>query len=178
MKLLLHVCCAPCCTYPIKKLRNQFDITAYFYGPNIHPEKEYKTRLLEFKNYCGKHHIKYIEAPYEVEKWFELTKGLENEPERGKRCAICYEMRMRKTAEYASKNNFEYFDTTLSLSPHKDFKLISEIGNKLATEFNVKYFGGNFKKEDGFKKSVEISEKAGLYRQNYCGCVYSVRSSQ
>lgn len=174
-KLLLHVCCAPCACYPVERLKDKFDITLFFYNPNIYPEKEYKQRLEEIKRFSQSEKISLIEGSYDDKHWFKLTNGLEKEPERGRRCDICYEMRMGKTAEYAKANGYDFFGTDLSISPHKKADVINQIGEKLEKEFGVKYFEADFKKKDGFKKSLELSHRHNFYRQNYCGCVYSKR---
>lgn len=176
-KLLLHVCCAPCATYPLSQLQKDFEVTAYFYDPNIHPREEYEKRLSEAKKYFSNDRIhpatKLIEAEYDDDRWFALTKGLENEPEKGVRCQICYQMRLEKTAEFASQNSFDYFTAALSVSPHKDAQKINAIGEKMAEKYSVKYFPADWKKRDGFRQSVELSRTANLKRQDYCGCVYS-----
>ncbi|MCK5472134.1 epoxyqueuosine reductase QueH [Candidatus Gracilibacteria bacterium] len=172
-KLLLHSCCAPCLTHPLEELRKDFEVTIFFYNPNIHPHEEYEMRLAEAKKYCnGKCEI--IEEEYDSKRWFNLTRGLENEPERGKRCQICYEMRLAKTAEVAVERNFHVFATTLSISPHKNAKWLNEIGEQLAEKFGIKHLTADWKKRDGFKKSLTLSRTANLHRQNYCGCAYSI----
>ena len=176
-KLLLHSCCAPCLTHPLEELRKDFEVVIFFYNPNIHPREEYDMRLTEAKKYCnGKCEI--IEGKYEVERWFELAKGLEDEPERGSRCRICYEMRLAKTAEVAVKKNFQTFATTLSIAPHKNAKWLNEIGKNLEQKFGVKYLAADWKKRDGFKKPLALSRAANLHRQNYCGCAYSKRATE
>lgn len=178
MKILLHTCCSPCACYPIQELINQgFQVTLFYYNPNIHPQEEYESRLNELKKYLKKFpDIKLIRGEYEVKKWFKLTKGLEYEPERGKRCDVCYEMRLRKTAELAKEKDFDYFGSTLSISPHKKADKISSIGNKLAKEFKLKFFDKDWKKMDGFKQACDISKQEDFYRQDYCGCIYSKAS--
>ncbi len=171
-KLLLHSCCAPCLTHPLAELRKDFDVTLFFYNPNIHPREEYEMRLAEAKKYCaGRCEI--LEEKYDPENWFAKIRGFENEPERGKRCKICYEMRLAKTAELAAKLGFQFFATTLSISPHKNADWLNEIGRKLSSRHGIDFFEANWKKCDGFRKSVELSAAAELKRQNYCGCVYS-----
>jgi len=177
-KVLLHTCCAPCSTHPLEELKNKgFEVILFYYNPNIHPREEYEMRVEEAKKY-SKNKVEIIEGNYDVEKWFELTKGLEEEPERGKRCEICFETRMRATAEKAKELKFDYFTTTLSISPHKDAKLLNKIGAQLEQELGVKYLEANWKKCDGFLHSLEMSREAKLRRQNYCGCVYSRRDSR
>jgi predicted adenine nucleotide alpha hydrolase (AANH) superfamily ATPase len=175
-RLLLHVCCAPCCTYPITALQDEFDVELFFYNPNIQPEEEYKARLDEAGKYTEKIGIGFHEAPYEVDAWFRATSGLQGEPEGGDRCEICYRMRLGKTAQFAAANGFDYFATTLSISPHKDSDMINMLGGMIADMYALKFYSADFKKNDGFKKSAMMSKEAGLYRQNYCGCKYSKKS--
>lgn len=177
-KLLLHVCCATCAAYVLRELEDNYDVTAYYYNPNIFPDKEYKIRFEEAKNFCLKNNIEFIEEISDQDQWFELTKGHESDPERGDRCTICYQMRLKKTADYAKENGFEYFGTDLSISPHKDAKRLNEIGNHLEEESGLHYLEANFKKNDGFKKAMDISKCENFYRQDYCGCKYSLESRQ
>ncbi len=170
---MLHVCCAPCCTYPIKLLQDEFDVELFFYNPNIHPAEEYKARLDEAIRYAQNLGIKLHEAGYDPDGWFRATSGLEDESEGGDRCEICYRMRLGKAAKFAAKKNFDYFTTTLSISPHKDVDMINRIGILISDIYSVKFYSADFKKNDGFKRSAQMSKEAGLYRQNYCGCLYS-----
>ncbi len=175
-KLLLHSCCAPCLTHPLTELQKDFEVVLFFYNPNIQPRAEYDIRLTEAKKYChGKCEI--LEGNYDPEVWFEKIKGFENEPERGARCRICYEMRLAKTAELAAKSSFQFFATTLSISPHKNSDWLNEIGRELSSKYGVKFLESNWKKCDGFKKSLELSAAANLKRQNYCGCVFSRKTA-
>ncbi len=151
-------------------------MTAYYYNPNIYPESEYKIRFEEAKNFCKNNNIIFIEEEPDQDRWFDLTKGHEDDLERGDRCTICYGMRLQKTAQYAKKNGFDYFGTDLSISPHKDAERLNSIGNKLSESMNVKYLEANFKKKDGFKKAMDISKCENFYRQDYCGCKYSLES--
>jgi len=186
--LLLHACCAPCSSYVIEYLSSFFDITIYYYNPNIHPEAEYNRRLQELKDFLGKFpkaletKIKLIVDSYDTEDYFNSTKvreeiNLQTEREMGERCRRCYEFRMKRAWEYAEKNNFDYFTTTLSISPHKDSSKINKIGADLQEKSSstLKYLFSDFKKKGGFLRSLEISEEFGLYRQDYCGCVFSMR---
>lgn len=173
-KLLLHICCATCAAYVLKALEENYDVTAYYYNPNIYPEKEYKIRFKEAKNFCKKNNIYFIEEYPDQDRWFKLTKGHEKDPERGDRCTICYGMRLQKTAQYAKKNGFDYFGTDLSISPHKDAERLNNIGNNLSESMEIKYLEANFKKKDGFKKAMDISRCENFYRQDYCGCKYSL----
>lgn len=176
-RLLLHSCCAPCSTYVISYLVDYFEVTIYFFNPNIFPEDEYQKRLEEQIRLAGE-----MEIPYEVEVvgeahqanlFYSAVKGLEKVPEGGSRCMECFKVRLERTAQFGKENHFDYFATTLTISPLKNAKAINEIGLELEAKFNVKYLQSDFKKKDGFKKSVELSSKHGLYRQDYCGCIYS-----
>lgn len=176
-KILLHSCCAPCSSYVISYLINYFDITILYYNPNIYPYEEYIKRKNEqiklIKELKSKNKIDIIDCDYDNEIYNELIKGLENEPERGNRCTICYKMRIEKTAIIAKEKKYDYFCTTLSVSPYKNANLINEIGKELEAKYNVKWLYSDFKKKDGYKKSIELSKKYNLYRQDYCGCIYS-----
>lgn len=180
--LLLHSCCAPCSSYVLTYLRTYFDITILYYNPNIFPEEEFDKRAAEQErligllndeggNNCGK--ITFIRGNYDPSEFFDMAKGLEDVPEGGSRCYKCYELRMRKAAETAVEGGYNFFTTTLSISPLKNAGWINEIGERLAAEYGVRHLPSDFKKREGFKRSIELSEKYGLYRQNYCGCVYS-----
>lgn len=175
--LLLHACCAPCSSYVLEYLSGYFDITIFYYNPNISPAAEFAKRTAELTRLIGEmplpRPVKFIEGEYDPERFFEIAKGLETLSEGGERCFKCYELRLRKTAEEAKKNGFDYFTTTLSISPHKNAEKLNEIGGKLSEEFGVNYLFSDFKKRNGYKRSCELSEIYGLYRQNYCGCVYS-----
>ena len=179
-ELLLHACCAPCSSAVLEKLANFFKITIYFYNPNISSKKEYNKRLSELKKfikeYKTKYEVKIIEGKYEPELFDEIAKGMENLPEKGKRCYYCYKMRMNDTAKIAEKNKIPFFTTTLSLSPHKNAKWINEIGKDLEKEYKTSFLYSDFKKEEGYKRSIELSKEYNLYRQDYCGCIYSKRS--
>ncbi|MBI5043916.1 MAG: epoxyqueuosine reductase QueH [Nitrospirae bacterium] len=172
-KLLLHICCAPCSTAVIERLKDKFEITGYFYDPNIHPEEEYMRRLGEAKELYNKIGIPLIEAQYDAEIWFKLTENLKQELEGGKRCKVCYDMRLEKAAEFAKENGFDIFTTVLSISPHKKASVINSIGRGLSEKYGIKFYEADFKKKDGFKRSLELSRKYNLYRQDYCGCIYS-----
>ena len=174
-RLLLHLCCAPCSSYVVELLAPSFHQILYFYDPNIHPYEEYVKRRDEAARHAGTMGIEFIEGPYDVDRWRELTTGREEDPERGQRCSICYEMRLEEAARFAGKMKCEYFATVLSISPHKDAGRINEIGYKLSEKYGVRYLPADFKKRDGFKKSMELSRRHGFYRQNYCGCLYSMR---
>jgi predicted adenine nucleotide alpha hydrolase (AANH) superfamily ATPase len=174
MSLLVHTCCAPCSTAVVERLQSEdYDVSLYFYNPNIHPEKEYKKRLKELEKWAKKTGVDLVVAPYEKDKWHEAVKGLEKEPEKGSRCDVCYEMRMSHAAQYAKENFYDVFTTVLSISPHKSADKINKIGNKLCKELKIAYLESDFKKDGGFQRSVELSKEYNLFRQDYCGCVYS-----
>ena len=173
MRLLLHSCCAPCSTTTIEKLKGDYDITVIYYNPNIEPASEYLKRKKEQINFLNKINIPYLEIDYLNDEFSNFIKGYENEPEKGARCKLCFELRLFKTALIAKKNNFDCFATTLSVSPHKNTKIINEVGKDLAARLNIKYLAANFKSRDGYKRSLELSSEYNLYRQNYCGCRYS-----
>lgn len=178
-KLLLHVCCAPCSSHVLETLENQYNITAYFYNPNITEKEEYVKRINELKRFADEapfaENVCVIDGDYEPELFWEMSKGLESEPERGIRCYRCYELRMRKTAIYAKENGYDIFTTTLSISPHKNAKWLNEIGMRLSEELGIDYLYSDFKKKNGYARSIELSKEYNLYRQNFCGCVYSKR---
>lgn len=178
-RLLLHSCCAPCSSYVLEYLSEYFSITVFYYNPNIFPAEEYEKRVKEqealIEKLPAKHRISFLEGPYEQERFFEMAKGLEREPEGGERCFRCYHLRMLEAVQMARAGGFDYFTTTLSISPLKNVHKLNEIGEKLAREYGVDYLNSDFKKRDGYKRSIELSKEYGLYRQDYCGCVYSLR---
>ena len=175
--LLLHSCCAPCSSYCLEYLSNFFKITIFYYNPNITEKEEYLKRVVEQKRLIKelpcKYEIKFLEGNYNPKLFFNLSKGLEREPEKGKRCFKCYELRLQETALIAKKLDFDYFATTLTLSPYKNSNWVNEIGEKLETKYNIKYLYSDFKKKNGYKRSIELSKIYNLYRQDYCGCIYS-----
>ena len=175
--LLLHSCCAPCSSYVLEYLSNYFRITIFYYNPNIYPIEEYSKRVEEQKGLIKALHTKYpvefIEGQYDSDSFYALAKGFEDEKEGGERCFRCYELRLEKAAIIAQQNNFDYFTTTLSISPYKNAQKLNEIGERLAEKYAVKYLNSDFKKKNGYKRSIELSKEYGLYRQEYCGCVFS-----
>jgi len=179
-KLLLHACCAPCSSYVLECLADLFEITLFFYNPNISPREEYDFRACELKRLINEMPLaakpNLVVADYENEMFEMIALGKENERERGLRCTDCYTLRLKKTAEYAAEREYDYFSTTLSISPHKDAQRLNDIGERLASELSVKWLYSDFKKRNGYKRSCELSEKYGLYRQDYCGCIYSKRN--
>lgn len=175
-KLLLHVCCAPCSSYVLDYLSDYFDITVLYYNPNISPYEEYKKRMNEeirLINEMNKKNIQILECDYDNYLFEEMAQGLEQVPEGGIRCYKCYQLRLEKTAQIAKENNFDYFTTTLTISPLKNSQVLNKIGKELEEKYNIKYLYSDFKKKEGYKKSIILSKKYNLYRQNYCGCIYS-----
>jgi predicted adenine nucleotide alpha hydrolase (AANH) superfamily ATPase len=173
--ILLHVCCGTCALYPYFKLKKDFNVTFFYYNPNIYPKKEYIRRLDGVQIIAKKYSIPLIIGRYEIKKWLALTKGLKDEPEGGRRCDLCFRIRLGKTAEMAKKMGTGLFGTTLTVSPLKNHNIINSIGSEIAASLGIGFFQSNFKKNDGFKKTMEMSKKLKLYRQNYCGCLYSMR---
>ncbi|MFC1474788.1 epoxyqueuosine reductase QueH [bacterium] len=171
--LLLHACCAPCTPHVINLLRENFRVTVFFYNPNIHPEEEYRKRESEIREFSEKEKFSLIVGEYDVSNWMEAMKGLESEPEGGERCRICFRMRLERAAREAEERGIEYITTTLSVSPHKNIKLINEEGNRAAGKCGIKFREENFKKKDGFRISCDLAAEHGMYRQDYCGCVFS-----
>ena len=184
-RLLLHACCAPCSSYCMEYLRDYFAITVFYYNPNITEAEEYRKRAGEEKRLidayneklrCGQasgYPIDVIEGEYEPERFYELAKGLEQCPEGGERCFRCYELRLRESARTAKEGSFDFFTTTLTISPLKNAEKLNETGERLAEEYGVSYLPSDFKKKDGYKRSIELSKEYGLYRQDYCGCIFS-----
>lgn len=175
-KIILHACCAPCASYPIRKLiEDGYKPVVFFYNPNIFPFKEYKIRKDELENYCKKIDIDFFCAEYDIKEFYNKTKGFEQEPEKGKRCAICFDLRLLKTAEFAKEMQINKFTTTLTVSPHKNSNQIFEIGKKIENITGVEFIEYNFKKQDGFKISRKIASENNMYAQSYCGCEFSIR---
>lgn len=180
-KLLVHSCCAPCSSYVLEYLNDYFDITVLYYNPNISPKEEYEKRKAEqirfiherFSDDNTNNKVSFMDCDYESEKYAEIVKGLEKEPEGGMRCVECFRLRLDKTAELAKLYGFDYFVTTLSISPLKNAQLLNRIGSEISEKYGVSYLPSDFKKREGYKRSIELSKKYGLYRQNFCGCVYS-----
>jgi len=174
-KLLLHSCCAPCSSYVLECLSNYFDITILYYNPNIYPFSEYERRRNELKRFIqeAKYPIEIIEKTYQDTEFYNAVRGKEHLGERSERCFACYHLRMKEACIYAKEHGFDYFTTTLSISPHKDSFKINEIGSTLEKEYEVSYLYADFKKKGGYLRSLELSKEYNLYRQDYCGCVYS-----
>jgi predicted adenine nucleotide alpha hydrolase (AANH) superfamily ATPase len=172
-RMLVHICCAPDALFVMGVLSSDYEVEGFFYNPNIHPRDEYLLRLEETKKVAKILDFNLIEGPYDDTRWFEMTQKFKQEPEKGRRCDVCYAMRLKRTAEKAAELGFDSFTTVMSLSPWKKADILNRIGRMFAHRFKIEFLEANFKKKDGFKKSIELSKKHGLYRQNYCGCVYS-----
>lgn len=175
-RLLLHSCCAPCSTVCLERLTEYFNVDIFYYNPNITCEGEFLKRLSEQKRYCLEvygERVKVIETSHRLNDFYAVISGLENLPERSKRCYNCYELRLKETANYAKVNGYDYFATTLTVSPHKNEKWLNEIGERLEKELSVKYLPTDFKKEGGYLRSIELSKEYDLYRQDFCGCQFS-----
>jgi predicted adenine nucleotide alpha hydrolase (AANH) superfamily ATPase len=175
--LLLHSCCAPCSSYVLEYLSQYFKISILFYNPNIYPLEEYSRRVTEQKGLISalkvKNEIRFVEGKYDTESFYNIAKGLEDQKEGEERCFKCYELRLKEAAIIAKEQGFDYFTTTLSISPHKNAQKLNEIGSKLSEEYSVKYLYSDFKKKEGYKRSIELSNEYNLYRQDYCGCIFS-----
>ncbi len=176
-KLLLHACCATCSGFLAKELAVNYEVTVFFDNPNIWPREEHDRRLSEAEKYFSDRNIKFISVGYNHEDWLAMVAGLEDQPERGARCLACYEKRLADTARFAKENSFGFFASTLAISPHKDAGAINSIGERIAGEIGLKFLAGDWKKNDGFKKAMELSRQCDFYRQNYCGCEFSIRKS-
>lgn len=177
--LLLHSCCAPCSSYVLEYLAQYFHITVYYYNPNITDQNEYTKRVEEQKRLIGalpvRYPVQFQEGTYEPERFFEMAKGLEEIPEGGQRCFRCYAMRLKESVRLAKEGGFDYFTTTLSISPMKNARKLNEIGEQLAENYGVAWLNSDFKKKNGYKRSIELSAEYHLYRQDYCGCIFSKR---
>lgn len=174
---MLHSCCAPCSSYVLEYLTQYFDVTVFYFNPNITPAEEYFKRVDEQKRLLSEaeypHSVDFIEGRYDSGEFFDISKGLEDLPEGGERCFKCYRLRLEEAARIAAEGEYDYFTTTLSVSPYKNAAKLNEIGEEMGKKYGVKYLYSDFKKKNGYKRSIELSLKYGLYRQNYCGCVYS-----
>lgn len=179
-RLLLHSCCAPCSSYVLEYLSRYFEITVFYYNPNIYPPEEFGKRVEEQKRLIAQlpaeHPISFLDGPYEPERFYEMARGLEQVPEGGARCFKCYRLRLTETAEMARAGKYDYFTTTLSISPLKNAEKLNEIGGQLAKDYGVDYLYSDFKKRNGYKRSTELSREYGLYRQDYCGCEFSAKA--
>ncbi|MFW2332093.1 MAG: epoxyqueuosine reductase QueH [Nitrospinota bacterium] len=171
--ILLHTCCAPCSPYVVQELSKNYRLSLYYYNPNIHPIEEYEKRFEELSRWSQNLGVKLYKGEYDIESWFKIADGLEDEPEKGKRCINCFELRLKETARKGSELSFDYYGTVMTVSPHKDAVVINEIGNRYSSLNGSKFLEANWKKKDGFKITTELSDKLNFYRQKYCGCVYS-----
>ena len=180
-RLFLHACCAPCSSYVLEYLSRFFSVTVFFYNPNISPKEEYEKRVSEIQRLISEmefvHPVAFVEGEYKPEDFYEMARGLEDVPEGGERCFRCYRLRMEEAARLAEQGGYDYFTTTLSISPLKNAGKINEIGQELSKIYMVEHLPSYFKKKNGYKRSIELSHEYGLYRQNYCGCVFSKRES-
>ncbi len=180
-RLFLHACCAPCSSYVLEYLSRFFSVTVFFYNPNISPKEEYEKRVSEIQRLISEmefvHPVAFVEGEYKPEDFYEMARGLEDVPEGGERCFRCYRLRMEEAARLAEQGDYDYFTTTLSISPLKNAGKINEIGQELSQIYKVEHLPSDFKKKNGYKRSIELSHEYGLYRQNYCGCVFSKRES-
>jgi len=172
-KMLVHICCAPDALYVMDLLKEGYLAKGYFYNPNIHPLEEYRIRLEETRKVAGMLGFELFEEEYDKDRWLEMTIKFKDEPEKGRRCDICYAMRLERTARKASELSFDYFTTIMSISPWKKADILNRIGSMFARRYGIRFLEANFKKKDGFKKSVELSKRHNFYRQHYCGCIYS-----
>lgn len=179
-RLMLHSCCAPCSSYVLEYLSAYFDITVFYYNPNIYPEEEFYKRLdqqrLFIERFPASGDVGFIGTQHRSEEFYAIAGGLETEPEGGRRCHACFRLRLKETALAAVKEGADYFTTTLSISPYKDSQVLNRIGGEIAAQTGVRYLYSDFKKKDGYKRSTELSREYGMYRQNYCGCVYSLKA--
>ncbi|HIT90948.1 MAG TPA: epoxyqueuosine reductase QueH [Candidatus Merdenecus merdavium] len=180
--LFIHSCCAPCSSYVLEYLSEYFKITVFYYNPNIYPAEEYHKRVKEQEDLIGKmspkYPVEFLAGTYEPSKFYHAIKGMEHMKEGSQRCYSCYELRLRESAVIAKELEFDYFTTTLSISPMKNAAKLNEIGSQLEEEYGVKYLHSDFKKRNGYKRSIELSNDYGLYRQDYCGCVFSKKERQ
>ena len=172
-KLLLHSCCGPCSTACIERLTDNFDVSVLYYNPNIEPREEYELRKKNQKKFLDAIGIELIDCDYNNETFRDKTKGLEEEPEGGARCSVCFTLRLEYTADKAKELGFEYFTTTLTVSPYKNSQIINQIGSRIGEQKGINYLYADFKKHEGYKRSIELAKKYDLYRQHYCGCLFS-----
>ena len=174
-KMLVHICCAPDALYVMDLLGKDYDVSGFFYNPNIHPREEYDLRLKETRKVAKELGFQLIEGPYDDDRWHRVTEKFKDEPEKGRRCDVCYAVRLKRTASKGAELGFSMYTTVMSLSPWKKADVMNRIGRMFGRRFRIDFLEANFKKKDGFKKSVELSKKHQLYRQDYCGCLYSFR---
>ncbi len=180
--LLLHSCCAPCSSYVLEYLSRYFSITVFYYNPNIYPGEEYFRRVAEQQRLIAElpcvHPVSFVEGSYDTERFFQMAQGMEQLPEGGARCFDCYRLRLEQAAKLCKEGGFDYFTTTLSISPHKNAQKLNEIGEALAQQYGVRHLPSDFKKKEGYKRSIQLSKEHGLYRQDYCGCIFSKQAAE
>ena len=174
-KLLLHICCAPCATWVFETLKREFEITGFFYDPNIQPREEYDKRRWEAHRFAREAGFAIVDGEYDVENWRRAVRGHEDEPEGGRRWALCYDFRLARAAQYAARRGFQWLATTLTISPHKRADVVNPTGSRLCRQYGLRFLEADFKKRAGFEHSVRLSREHGLYRQDYCGCEFSRR---
>lgn len=174
-KLLLHSCCGPCSTVCIERLKDQFDLTIFYYNPNIEPKEEYEKRKIEQQKVCMHFGVQFVDFDYDNENWLKFVEGLENEKEGGPRCEKCFYFRLNRTALFAKEHGFDIFGTTLSVSPYKNTNLINAVGEEISKVQQIEFLPESFKKKDGYLRSINLSKELELYRQNYCGCHFARR---
>ncbi|MBU1036508.1 epoxyqueuosine reductase QueH [Patescibacteria group bacterium] len=174
-KLLLHTCCGPCALYIVQQLQKNYQVDLFFYNPNIYPESEYQRRLKEVRQWSDKNNLELIEGSYNHQEWLKKVLNLEKEPEGGLRCSVCFKQRLKNTAQFAKLNGYGIFATTLTISPHKNAELINQLGKSISVEHQIDFYEADWKKDDGFKHSCELAKVEGFYRQDYCGCEFSIR---
>lgn len=177
-RILIHVCCAPDALFVFGVLKEDYEVAGFFSNSNIHPREEYDLRLEEARKVARTHGVPLIEDDYDPDGWLRLTRKFKDEPEKGRRCDVCYAARLARTAERAAREGFDAFATVMSLSPWKKAAVMNRIGRQFAARWGVEFLEADFKKKDGFKKSVDLSRAYGLYRQDYCGCLYSREASK
>lgn len=171
-KMLLHSCCGPCSTVVIERLKDSFDLTVFYYNPNIEPKEEYEKRKVEQQKVCKKFDVPFVDFDYDNDGWRKFVAGLENEREGGARCEKCFYYRLNQTAKFAKEHGFDLFATTLSVSPHKNTIVINKVGDEISKLYDLEFLPESFKKKDGYLRSINLSKEFGLYRQNYCGCLF------
>lgn len=176
-KLLLHICCGPCATSVIESLHGKFAVTGYFFNPNIHPDEEHTRRLAAAREVCEKMKTPFVVVEHEPESFFSAVRGLEDQPENGARCLVCYRLRMARAARFAAEHSFDVMASTLTVGPMKKAALINPVGHEEARRAGVEFLGADWKKKDGYRRSCELSREFGIYRQRYCGCVFSIRET-
>lgn len=174
-KIVLHACCGICSSYPVSYLKDAgYLVCVYFYNPNIYPAEEYQKRLEAEKTLCNHFDVELVEGNYDTEMFYKCAQGLENEPEKGRRCVECFKLRLEETAKFCVEKGIDTFTTSIVISPHKKFSVLSALGKEIAAKYGLNYLDIDFKKKDGFLKTNRISRELGLYRQNYCGCQFSL----